>query len=415
MKAAILTIGTEICIGQITNTNVTWLASELTVLGYKVIAHSSVGDDEDFILAELQRLGNIADFVITTGGLGPTQDDITKRALCRFFDCELEFNQSVFDNIVEMFTLRGREITERNRQQALIPALSKPLKNAMGTASGLLFETKRFTLAALPGVPYEMKWIFEDSLKSLLKHKIEQSGDDIEIHQTIRTHGIFESQLVDLIGNSNQIPGITSLAYLPSFSGVRLRLTTTVKNIDEAQNNLRTALEFLKKKIGQYITVLDDTPVSQLANQYLKQSGKTVSVAESCTAGMLGAELTRYAGSSLYFVGGIIAYSNTVKVDLLNVGQKTLDEYGAVSKETALNMAKNVRVKFNSDIGLSITGIAGPDGDTELKPVGMVCFGLSTKDNTTTLMEIFPGDRDTIRQRAVAYTLNLLNNFLRES
>lgn len=375
MKAAVLAIGTEICIGQINNTNGTWLASELTELGYKVIANSSISDDEEHIISEIQRLTNIADVIITTGGLGPTQDDITKGALCKFFDCELEFNRSVLDNIIEMFALRGREVTDRNRQQALIPAKSKPLRNAVGTAPGLLFDSDRFTLAALPGVPYEMKWIFENSFKPLLKNIIKHSGDDIEIHRTIRTHGIFESHLADLIGDTNKIPGISNLAFLPSFSGVRIRLTATAKDVNDAHNKLRTAIEYLQIKIGQFIVALDDTPVSLLTNQYLRQSGKTISVAESCTAGMLGAELTKYAGSSTYFAGGIIAYSNSVKTNILNVVQKIIDEFGAVSKETALEMAKNVRIQFNSDIGLSITGIAGPEGGTPSKPVdGMFRF-----------------------------------------
>lgn len=414
MKASILTIGTEICIGQIVNSNASTIGAKLTQLGISVIANSSIPDNLSQIVSEIGRLSDMSDLLIITGGLGPTQDDITKTALCRFFECEMIFDDSVYQTIATLFNSRGREVTERNRAQAYIPAKAAALSNDVGTAPGLLFEDKGKMIVALPGVPYEMESIYENSLKDKIKSVLEHSKSEIELHKTIRTYGIFESHLADLIGDSEEIPNVSGLAYLPSAAGVRLRLTVGSEDFETAELKIAEAVAYLENRIGKYIQSYDDKPMIERISKSLVSSGKTIAVAESCTAGLLGGELTKLAGSSSFFLGGFMTYSNESKTKLLGIDSAVIDEHGAVSEEVAELMAKNVRSIFNSDIGISVTGIAGPDGGTESKPVGTVWFGLSYANQSLSFKQIFPGNRDYIRNRAVFFALNMLNNILQE-
>ncbi|MCO5252185.1 MAG: competence/damage-inducible protein A [Candidatus Kapabacteria bacterium] len=414
MKASILTIGTEICIGQIVNSNAATIGAKLTQLGISVIANSSIPDHLSQIVSEIRRLSDSSDLLIITGGLGPTQDDITKTALCQFFECEMIFDDSVYQTIDYLFKSKGREVTERNRAQAYIPAKAVAMTNLIGTAPGLLFENKGKMIVALPGVPYEMEYIYENSLKDKIKSVLEQSNSEIELHKTIRTYGIFESYLADLIGNSEDIPHLSGFAYLPSANGVRLRLTVQSPDFVTAEIKIKEAIKYLELRIGKYIQSYDERPMIEHISKLLNMSGKTVSVAESCTAGLLGGELTKLAGSSSYFLGGFMTYSNESKAKLLGIDSAIIDEHGAVSEEVAELMAKNVRSIFKSDIGISITGIAGPDGGTDSKPVGTVWFGLAYGERVLAFKQIFPGNRDAIRNRAVFYALNMLNNLLLE-
>lgn len=414
MKASILTIGTEICIGQIVNSNAATIGAKLTQLGISVIANSSIPDNLSQIVSEIRRLNDISDLVIITGGLGPTQDDITKTALCQYFECEMVFDETVYQFIENLFKSKGREVSDRNRAQAFIPAKAIALPNYAGTAPGLLFEHNGKMLVALPGVPYEMEHIYENSLKDRIKFVLEQSNSEIELHKTIRTYGIFESNLADLIGDSDNIPNVTGLAYLPSASGVRLRLTVQSRDFDSAEIKINEAVAYLESRIGKYIQSYDEKPIIDYISKLFRTNGKTIAVAESCTAGLLGGELTKLAGSSSFFLGGFITYSNESKTNLLDISQDIMEDYGAVSEEVASLMAKNVREIFKSDIGISITGIAGPDGGTDTKPVGTVWFGLSYGERLLSSKQIFPGNRDAIRNRAVFYALNMLNNLLKE-
>jgi nicotinamide-nucleotide amidase len=414
MKASILTIGTEICIGQIVNSNSATIGAKLTQLGISVIANSSIPDNLQQIVAEIRRLSDSSDLLIITGGLGPTQDDITKTALCQYFECEMIFDESVYQSIENLFKSKSREVSDRNRAQAFIPAKATALPNHAGTAPGLLFEHNGKMIVALPGVPYEMEQIYDNSLKDRIKFVLEQSYSEIELHKTIRTYGIFESNLADLIGDSDDVPNLSGLAYLPSASGVRLRLTVESRDFSTAETKINEAITYLESRIGKYIQSYDEKPMIGHISKLLKKRGKTIAVAESCTAGLLGGELTKLAGSSSFFLGGFMTYSNESKSQLLGIAPDIINDYGAVSEEVATLMAKNVRAILKSDIGISITGIAGPEGGTDSKPVGTVWFGLSYGERLLSAKQIFPGNREAIRNRAVFYALSMLNNLLQE-
>jgi nicotinamide-nucleotide amidase len=288
------------------------------------------------------------------------------------------------------------------------------LPNHAGTAPGLLFEHNGKMIVALPGVPYEMEQIYDNSLKDRIKFVLEQSYSEIELHKTIRTYGIFESNLADLIGDSDDVPNLSGLAYLPSASGVRLRLTVESRDFSTAETKINEAITYLESRIGKYIQSYDEKPMIGHISKLLKKRGKTIAVAESCTAGLLGGELTKLAGSSSFFLGGFMTYSNESKSQLLGIAPDIINDYGAVSEEVATLMAKNVRAILKSDIGISITGIAGPEGGTDSKPVGTVWFGLSYGERLLSAKQIFPGNREAIRNRAVFYALSMLNNLLQE-
>ncbi len=409
LKVSLITIGDEIRIGQIINTNAAWLSNELTRLGVFVSKHITIGDDFELMIEVINEQIRHNDFVITTGGLGPTHDDITKPVLLKIFNDELIEDKTTINYLEEFFRTRNWALTERNRQQSLVPSKAKLLPNKIGTAPGLLFEKEGKYIISLPGVPSEMKYITTNSILPLIKQKMEEKNENVVLYKTLNVAGIFESNLADLIGNPNIFLGEkSSLAFLPSYQGIKLRIGTIQDNFEFAKKEIERIRKILYDKAGSYIWSEDKENLAEVLGQLLLQEKKTLSVAESCTGGWLGREITAVAGSSEYFLGGIISYSNEVKINQLKVSKETIERYGAVSQQTAFEMAKNVREIFSSNYSIAITGIAGPSGGTVDKPVGTVWIGLATEDNVQTFNYNFGNERSINRERAVGTSLLLL-------
>jgi len=407
-KVSILTVGDEICIGQIVNSNASWIASSVTTLGAEVLTHVSVRDNAAEMKQALTNLINISDFVIITGGLGPTHDDITKPVLVEYFNDELEFHNESYENVLAFLRQRKIEPTERNRQIAFLPKTCTVLRNSVGTAPGMLFNFAGKGIAALPGVPSEMKSIMTSSVLPIIAQNIKLSAQEVVLYKTLQTTGIPESILAEKIGDVNEFLNGGSLAFLPSYKGVRLRIGVSGLDFDNCRKELDRIERHIKDRAGEYIFAVTEKSLVAIVGELLAFNKMTIAVAESCTGGLLGAEFTSIAGSSEYFIGGVIAYSNAIKERILGVSPKTLDDFGAVSEETAREMAENVRLRFASDIGVSITGIAGPGGGTEEKPVGTVWIGYSDNEQTLALNYNLGNDRNTNREKAVGNALDLL-------
>ena len=415
MTISILTIGDEICIGQIVNTNSAWMAEQCARIGCTVLQHSAVGDDLPMIIAEFERLSTHSDAVLITGGLGPTHDDRTKSAFLTYFEDTLILHEHTLHRLEHFFKQRGRELTQRNRDQALQPSKCEVLDNDTGTAPGMLMVAQKpngrtVLFVSMPGIPYEMKHLMERHVLPRLKEL--SATDAITLHKTLLTNGIVESTLADYIGHPDIFLAATTaqntLAFLPSSSGVRLRISVKASTRATAEAELERIETYLRSRVGRYIYGENSDTLSQCVGRKLLEHGRTLAVAESCTAGLLGASLTDMAGSSAYFMGGMQTYSNASKVQLLHVPEALLNEYGAVSAEVAECMAQNVCRILNTSYGISITGIAGPDGGTETKPVGLVFIGIATPEDVFVHRFVFGMDRQINRERAVAMALSLL-------
>ncbi|MCS7017478.1 MAG: competence/damage-inducible protein A [Cytophagales bacterium] len=379
--AEIITIGDEILYGQITDTNSQWMSAELDKIGIRTVRKTAIGDSREAIVHALQAAEAIADIVLITGGLGPTKDDITKHTLADYFGAELIFDQSVLDNITRLFSARGREVTPTNQQQAYVPANCTVLQNPIGTAPGMWFERNGKVFVSMPGVPYEMKRMMLETVLPLLQSKFETP---YIIHRMIKTINIPESTLSDLIESWElALPPHLKLAYLPRMGQVRLRLTGIGTDKDALLADINRETEKVVAIIGKYFYGYDDDEIETTVAALLLEQGKTIATAESCTGGYIAHQFTKHAGASRYFVGGIVAYSNEVKVSQLGVLPETLAAHGAVSEETVRQMAENVRIRYGASIGIATTGIAGPDGGTPEKPVGTVWIGYA--DGTQTI------------------------------
>ena len=372
MDCALISIGDELLIGQTVNTNAAWLGEQLNLLGYKVVAGVVIPDDENAILNALDELSIKADLIIITGGLGPTKDDITKHTLCDYFDTKLERNLVIEQQIVDYFNSRQLPILQTNKDQALIPLACELLPNSRGTASGMWFEKDEKIFISLPGVPYEMKGIItEIVIPKLLK----RSNDDrILVHKTIRTHGMGESFLAEVIKNweDKLSHDDIKLAYLPSPGIVKLRLSLLGKNQKTINLKLEEHIQYLQKIIPNQIYGYEDDTMEGVVGQLLSEKNGTVATAESCTGGAVAKMITSVSGSSAYFEGSIISYSNQIKINQLQVEERTLNEYGAVSQQVVEQMAIGVRRNLNTQYGLATSGIAGPTGGTPEKPVGTI-------------------------------------------
>lgn len=410
---SILTIGDEICIGQIINTNAAWIASKCTELGANIVTHSSIRDEKSVLIKELDRLIQSSDMLIITGGLGPTHDDITKDVITEYFQDELVIDKEWEIHLLELFETRGYKFTDRNREQSLVPSHSKVLFNNIGTAPGLLLEIESKKVIALPGVPTEMKAIFQDNIISIIKNDMKQRNDHVLLYKNYQVSGIAESKLADLIGKPEEFLNGGTLAFLPSFKGIRLRVGVSAENFDTGEKEIMRIEKLLYDKAGKFIFGTGEESLTTKIGQYLIKNKETVSVAESCTGGLLGGELTKISGSSEYFVGGVIVYSNEAKMKILGIEQSTLVQHGAVSEELAKQLAKNVRIKFNTHYGIGITGVAGPTGGTDDKPIGTVWIGLSSENSTFAQRFLFGNDRDMNRERAVGSALNMLVDMLK--
>lgn len=408
MKFSILTVGDEICIGQVINTNVAWIADKLTSIGYSVFLHSTVPDESEIMKSELDRLINYSDVIVITGGLGPTHDDITKSVLIDYFDDSLVTDKETEKYLESWFAARKRPISEVNKAQALVPSKCTPLKNRVGTAPGLLFDYNGKIIVSLPGVPAEMKYIMEKEFLPVAINYFIQFSKEVQLYLTIKTVGIFESNLAELIGSKDNFPNGATLAYLPSAGTVRLRIGAKSDSHVNAAEILNKMKSFVISKAEKYIIGYGDDTLQSLIGKQLTGRKLTLAVAESCTGGMLGSAFTDTTGSSAYFKGGVIAYSNEIKTSILRIDKNIIDSYGAVSEQTAREMALNVRQIFGTDYGVSITGIAGPDGGSEEKPVGTIWIGISDSEVTNAYHYIFGNERSLNRERGVSKALELL-------
>jgi nicotinamide-nucleotide amidase len=406
MKAIILNIGDELLIGQVTNFNASWMAEQLNIIGIDVIRINVIADREDEIIFALNEAMKSADLILLTGGLGPTKDDITKNTLCNYFNTELVFDENTYKNIEDLFTSRGFAMTETNRKQAEVPANCKVILNTEGTAPGMWFEKDNRIIVSTPGVPFELKAMMSNFILPEIESR---AGDETIVHRTVLTQGVGESFLADMISDwENQLPSFIRLAYLPSPGLVRLRLTARGTDKNVLTNEIEKQIENLKKIIGEYIFGYDTETMEQIIGGLLIAQKKTLVTAESCTGGAIAQRITSVAGSSAYYKGSVIAYSNEVKENILNVKPDTLAGHGAVSEETVREMAYNVRLKLNADYSLAVSGIAGPDGGTPEKPVGLVWIAVSSVNNTIAKKFQFGNNRLVNIDRAVVTALNML-------
>ncbi len=410
MLTEIITIGDELLIGQVVDTNSAWMAQRLNEIGIKVKQISSVSDDESHILKALYEASLRADIILITGGLGPTKDDITKKTLCKYFKTGLKFDEESFKIIESIFISRGRQVTPINRLQAEVPENCIVLHNYQGTAPGMWFEQNEKIYVSMPGVPSEMKGLMEKIVIPKIKERFPLVPI---IHKTILTQGIGESYLSDLISSwEDNLPSHIKLAYLPAAGMVRLRITA--KGVDEEALLKEVNAEALKLKalIGEYIYGYENDRLEGLIGRLLRDQKKTISTAESCTGGFIAHKITSIPGSSEYYIGSIVAYANEIKVNELDVDFHIFEKYGAVSEEVVKSMASNVRKKFKTDYSIACSGIAGPDGGTADKPVGTVWIAVSNAEKTITRKLQLGTNRERVILETAQHALNVLRKML---
>jgi nicotinamide-nucleotide amidase len=404
--AEILAIGDELLYGQTLDTNSHWISGELDKAGIKTVRRTTVGDTEADILAAFSAAEQRADIILITGGLGPTSDDLTKPCLANYFNCEIKIHEEALAEVTEFFKSRGRELTETNRQQAALPVCCEKITNAIGTAPGMWFEKDGKVFISMPGVPHEMKKMMKDIVIPKLQRHFKTP---VILHRVIRTAGIGESFLADkLSGWEKSLPANMKLAFLPGLGEVKLRLTATGNSIDQLQQDTNACIQNLKPLLGDYIYAAEDVELEQAVGQLLRERKLTLAIAESCTGGYLSHLVTSVPGSSDYFMGSMIPYAYDIKMRQLGVKPETLERYGAVSEPTIIEMANIVRAKFNTDLGVATSGIAGPGGATPEKPVGTVWIAYSDKHQTVTRKLQLSKDRLINIKLAANAVLNLI-------
>jgi nicotinamide-nucleotide amidase len=410
VRAEIITIGDEILYGQILDTNTQWISFELDKLGIKTIRKSSVGDSAEEITTILNESKSRADVVFITGGLGPTKDDLTKKVLADFFHCSLEMNEDALKDVTEFFLKRGRELSDINRDQALLPTKAKFITNKHGTAPCMWFDEFGVIWISMPGVPFEMKAIMENEvIPKLVSH----FKTPIIYHKVIKTIGIGESYLSDLIQDWElSLPKHIKLAYLPSLGIVKLRLTAFGDDLEGLKANVEEQIALLRPMINSFIFGYEKDEIADVVGQLLIKNKSTISVAESCTGGHLSHQFTQIPGCSAYFTGGVISYSNEIKKEILHVSDSIINIEGAVSESCVSEMAKSVREKFKTTYGIATSGIAGPDGGSIEKPVGTVWIALASEGEIITRKLQLGGNRLQNIHMTSLNSLNLIRRYL---
>ncbi|MDR0645493.1 MAG: competence/damage-inducible protein A [Elusimicrobiota bacterium] len=407
MKAAIITIGDEILLGQITDTNSQYIAKQLTNIGIEIIKIYSISDKKEEIKAAIDAALEYADLVLTTGGLGPTKDDLTKKVLADYFRTELVFNKQAFKWLQEIFASKKALMNEYNRTQALLPKNCKILRNYKGTASAMCFKKGSKVLISLPGVPFEMEHLMQTQVMPLLKEKYKSSRLRYKV---LNVYNIAEAELALILSRFEEsLPAGITLAYLPSLEMVKLRLTakgTAVPKLEKYAGKLKTVLKNLYFTEGE-----NNSPQRSLA-EILTIKKLTLSTAESCSGGNIAHIITSIPGSSAYYLGGVVAYSNELKKNLLNVNSASLKKYGALSESVAKQMAENIRKITGSDYSVATTGIAGPAGGTPEKPVGTVWIAVSGNKETLAERFLFSANRERNMAKASIKALQMLLNFI---
>lgn len=410
MKAELITIGDEILIGQIVDTNSAWMGKQLNLHGIEVYQVTSVHDDRHHILTALANAEKNVDLVLITGGLGPTKDDITKKCLCEYFNTELVFHPEVLEHVQSLLSSRNVVINQLNRDQALLPANCTVLHNSAGTASGMWFEQNNTIFVSMPGVSFEMEAIMtEEVFPRLAKLEIMQSI----VHKTVLTIGLPESMLAEKIEQwESALPAFIKLAYLPSPMMVRLRLSGYGSDQSMIADEIDRRVKQLQAIIPEFIFGFDDENLGLVIGRILVQAGKTLALAESCTGGSIAQVITSNAGCSAYFKGGVVAYSNEIKNKLLDVPMNLIAEHGAVSQQVAEAMAAGAQKSLGADYAVATTGIAGPDGGSDEKPVGTVWIAVTGPSGIKSKMFIFRHNRERNIIRTTHTALNMLRTFI---
>jgi nicotinamide-nucleotide amidase len=413
MLAEIITIGDEILIGQIVDTNSAFIARELNSAGIRVKQISSVSDDKQHILAALDEASRRADIILLTGGLGPTKDDITKKTIAEYFGVGMVENKDALENVANIFLKYNRPLLEVNRLQAQVPENCTVMLNKNGTAPGMWFNENGKIYISMPGVPHEMMYMMEDSVIPKLKSTLKLP---FIIHKTILTVGEGESFLADRIGDiEDSLPEYIKLAYLPKLGQVRLRLSGYGEDETFIKAEVNKYAAQIITRIANVVAAEEDIPIEKVILNYMTAKGLTLSVAESCTGGYISHLLTQHAGSSKVFFGGAISYSYELKETLLGVKHETLEYFGAVSKETVTEMVEGALSNFKSDYALAVTGIAGPEGGMPEKPVGTVWIAVASINKTVAKKLTFGNKRQQNIERSAISALNMLNTLLHES
>jgi nicotinamide-nucleotide amidase len=415
MKAEIITIGDELLIGQTIDTNSAWIGAELSQLGFDICRKISIHDRRDDITDAVSEAVSRFDIVIITGGLGPTSDDITKQTLCDIFNGHLVVNTTVLSMIEEMMLRRGISMNENNRKQAEVPDSCRVLYNKMGTAPGMWFEKEGTIFISIPGVPYEMKYIMNEHVLPELKKRFHSQ---VIIHRNIMTYGTSESKLAEtLTGFEKTLPAEIKLAYLPSYGIIKLRLTGTGQKREIVENIINEQVKKLYSIIPQLIYSEIDEPIESYLGNLLKQRRLTICTAESCTGGKIAQMLTSVPGSSQYYKGSVIAYDNSIKTSLLNVPEDMIKTYGAVSEQVVAKMAMEARKKFKTDYSVATSGIAGPEGGSDEKPVGTICIAVSSDNRVGVITEkyVFGNERILNINRFSIASLNLVRRQILQS
>jgi nicotinamide-nucleotide amidase len=410
MKIHIITIGDEILIGQIINTNVAWMGEHVTLSGGEVIGNSTVGDTREGIERYLRLAMDEADVVLLSGGLGPTKDDITKNVLADFFETEMYFHEESYDRLCQMFERFGRAPLPSHKEQCYMPKSATILTNKRGTAPGMWFEKDGKVVVSMPGVPYEMKYLMEHEVMPALLKKFATLPS---VYRTIQTAGTGESVIAERIGSVvDKLPANYKVAYLPNLGKVRVRIGAFGKDIDALRSDLDKRVAEVVALIPELVFGYDKQSLESVLGDVLNAKGLKLATAESCTGGYLGHRITSVSGSSAYYLGGVVSYANEVKIDKLGVPASDIEAHGAVSEEVVIAMAKGAVARFQTDIGIGISGIAGPGGGTEAKPVGTIWLAIANNKNAVSYKLQLGKDRLKNIEYTGNYALNKLRSFV---
>ena len=406
MQVEVITIGDELLIGQVVDTNSAWIGSKLNENGIHLSKITSIGDSKEQIVKALDEAFASADAILMTGGLGPTKDDITKKTLAEYFHCGFKTDQQTLERVKALLQKRGITAVEINLMQAEVPDACEVIQNYNGTAPCMVFRKDKRLLVSMPGVPFEMKGLMEDTVLNLL---VRESGTQAIFHKTIMTTGVPESVLAKRIEEWEMgLPQNMKLAYLPSLYGVRLRISATGSTKSDLSNAVEEQVDKLKPILKDDIFSYQDETLEEVVGRMLKSKKLTVATAESCTGGTIASTIVSIPGASLYFKGGVVAYDNEVKIDLLKVDANALLTDGAVSKTVVEQMAEGVKRLLKTDFAIATSGIAGPDGGTDAKPVGTTWIAVATPNGTFSAAYNFGDNRERTMIRATAAALNLL-------
>lgn len=410
IKAEIITIGDEILIGQIVDTNSAWMAKELNKIGIAVYQITSVSDQREHIIQALDNAKKNVDIILITGGLGPTKDDITKKVLAEYFHTKLVQNEQVLKDVQDFITGRRVTMNALNVLQAEVLENCEVIRNHYGTAPGMWIEQEGKIFISMPGVPYEMKGIME---KYIIPKFVQRFKTQHIIHKTLLVHGVPESQLATNLSEwEDALPKSIKLAYLPSPGLIRLRFTTYTENLDAGNEMINQEIEKLYQLIPDNISGYEEENIESLIGNILREKELTLSTAESCTGGYIASQITSVSGSSDYFIGSVVAYHNSIKENILEVPSAYIEEFGAVSREVVEVMAKGCLKRFRTNYAIATSGIAGPTGGTKEKPVGTVWIAVASENNVVSQMFIFGKEREINIKKSSSTALNMLLNMI---